>query len=167
LNKLYGFLILVAVAIAIGCGGGGGGSTTGSTDGTTDGTTDGGTTGVDTGLYGKITDSVGNPLASLTVKFYTSGGALVGSSTTNGSGNFGANLPTNASFFTVDLSTMAEGANYFNQFTYNGEDYLANDTSCLAKAPAFSAGQAKSLGTLSFTPRWLGPPAPPTGCLAG
>lgn len=165
--------VLVALLI-IGCGGGGGGGDTTGTTSTTSTTSTTATTGVQTGVYGNVRTSAGMPISGAVVKFYNAGGSKVGESTTNASGNFGANLPTTATTFTVDASggTFVQNGNtytggyLFTQFSYNNEEYIANDASCLAPSPSFSTGQAVPLASsVVFLERWLGPPAPPTGCL--
>jgi hypothetical protein len=183
LNKGFALLAIAAAALVIGCGGGGGGgggngststattstattSTSTSTTSTATASTDG--TGITQGVFGQVLDSVGNPLQGATVKFFNSSGSQVGSGSSNSKGNFAVQLPTNAVNFTLDKSSMANAGNYFNQFTFKGDDYLANDKACLASAPHFTSGHKVAMPTaLVLTPTWLGPPPPPSGCLTG
>ncbi|MEZ0327310.1 MAG: hypothetical protein ACAH95_15540 [Fimbriimonas sp.] len=155
----------MAALIVIGCGGGGGG---GDTTGVTDGSTDGTTTGIQTGVYGTLRDSAGQSVGGATIKFYSAAGTYISQTTTRANGAFESELPTSARKFTIDLAGIPNSSNYFNQFGYGDDEYLANDPGCLAPLPAFSQGQASPFTTpVVITPRWLGPPPPPTGCLGG
>jgi hypothetical protein len=164
LKSIAACVILLAALLIIGCGGGGGGGGDTSATGVTGVTSS--TTGINTGVFGTVRDSAGSPISNSTVTFYNSGGGIVGTGVTNSNGQFAAELPTTATRFTVSSDGSSAAGNVFGQFTYNGEDYLANDTGCLAHAPAFSSGQAVPLASdIVFTLRWMGPPPPPNGCL--
>ncbi len=165
MKKPFLWIVFLAALVVIGCGGGGGDSTTSSTDGTT-ATTDGTTTGIQTGVYGTLRDAANQPLGGAIVKFYSANGTFISQTTTRANGAFESELPVSARKFTVDISGIPNASNYFNQFGYRDDEYLANETRCLAPLPAFSQGQASPFVTaIVFTPRWFGPPPPPTGCL--
>jgi hypothetical protein len=170
-KKPFIWITLLIAILIIGCGGGGGGDDTTGTTATTSttsttSTTDGSTTGIQTGVYGVLRDSAGQGVGGAVIKFYDASGGFISQTTSRAAGGFEKELPTSARQFTIDISGIPNSTNYFNQVSYNQEEYLSNDAGCLAPLPAFAQGQAKQLLTdVVITPRWLGPPPPPTGCL--
>ncbi len=121
---------------------------------------------VGTGVFGNVRSTQGAAIVGATVKFYTANGTFIKQVTTSAGGSFEATLPTTAARFTVSLSTATGGGNFFNQFGYSDDEYLADELSCLALLPTIVQGQMSSLATsVVFLPKTMGPPPPPTGCL--
>jgi hypothetical protein len=121
---------------------------------------------ITTGVVGVVRSANGDPLGGAKVRFYQANGTFISEVTTTASGSFEATLPTSAKQFTVDISGVAGAGDYFNQFGYADEEYIANETGCLAAVPTFTEGQVVSLSTpVVFMPKTMGPPPPPTGCL--
>jgi hypothetical protein len=165
LKNLFGWLVIICALAVIGCGGGGGGGS--STNGSTN-STNSGTTGITMGITGHVRNTSNFAVAGAKVTFYSAGGNVVKTVTTNNGGNFSAQLPTTAKRFSVDLSGVANSQNYFKQFGYGQYDYIADDPGCTAKAPSFGDNQVVALpNEIVLTQLWFGPPPPPEGCLKG
>jgi hypothetical protein len=120
-----------------------------------------------TGLYGRVIDSGGSLVQGVNVRFYDKAGANLGSTVTDANGAYQIALSPQVVYFTIDIAGTTTPGNYFQQYTYNFADYIDADTSCLAKAPTFSTGEAIQVSDLILTLRWMGPPPPPNGCLGG
>jgi hypothetical protein len=149
----------VAVALLIGCGGGGtAGDTSGG--GTTGGTT-GGQGAVVTGRVLTEGTSVGIP--NIVVQFFNSAGVVVGSGTTDASGNFSAAVAVTAVTFMVDANSISDA--YYRHVAYGNKTYSPSIPGCRAPAPVLSAGTTTPLPGPIQIPQAIGPPPPPpTGC---
>lgn len=108
-------------------------------------------------------------LAGAVVRFFNNSGSEVGFATVNTSGNFRASVPTSATQFTLDISGVSNSGNYYDQFTYNNNDYLDETASCTATLPALTNGVSTPLvSDIVVTVKGPGTvPNPPGGCVNG
>lgn len=94
------------------------------------------------------------------VKFYSSGN-LVGSGTSNSTGNFVANVSAGPTTFT--LGTVPNY--YYNAFTYQTKHYSSLDPTCKAPGPtAISGGNVSMPNAIHVSLTSGPPPPPPNGC---
>lgn len=102
------------------------------------------------------------PLRGIRLLFFASGGINVGSVFTQFDGTFNASIPSNATSFTIDSTTIP--SKYAKQFSFNGKSYVTG-LSCAAPLPTLTNGTTLTLpGNLALYPSSAGPPPPPTGC---
>ncbi len=159
-SKLLTLLISIAtsVVLIIGCGGGGGGGGTNSngSNGSTNGTT--------SGYSGRVVrEDTLNGLANVKVQFKDAGGTILVTATTNSSGNFSIDVPSNAVRFHLQNSSLPTG--YYKQFEYNSKRYTTLDTTCTAPLPTYVNGvRTPLLTSIVVSPQNLPPPPPPNGC---
>lgn len=114
-------------------------------------------------VEGRITDGFGNPVWGVTIDFYTAGGSLVGSSISQGNGNFRGAVPTTASTFEARHATIP--STHYKQYFYNTKWYLPNGF-CRAPLPGgLVVGQTRALvGDVVIPPTSSAPPPPPSAC---
>jgi len=173
LKKYLGLIPVALFALLIGCGGGGGGggtsgstSSTSSTTGFTSGATD---ADVNSTILGqtvkRAVNGVNAPIAGATVRFYNSGGTLLGTAVSRANGYFDANLPTTATRCEIDSVSVTNTA--AKQFKYNNQVYqtVGNGLSCnRILLPPLTPGTLTPMETAMVF--WLNtdPPVFPAGC---
>jgi hypothetical protein len=119
-------------------------------------------------VTGTVIDSNGNAAPNVRVNFLNSLGTIVASSTTAQNGSLWASVPTSATQFNLDKSTLIVGV-YFKSFVYAGHRYTALISTCNAPLPALTNGVTTSLSVITIDAAMtLGqnnaPPPPPDGC---
>jgi hypothetical protein len=170
LKKFLGLIPVALFAFMLGCGGGGsGGGSTGSTSSTTGFTS--GATNADPGstILGqavhRAVQGVNAPVVGVTIRFYTSGGTLVGAAVSRANGYFDANIPTTATRFEVDRSTIPNSAS--KQYRYDGQIYqgVGDGVTCnRVLLPPLADGVLTNMeGALLFGLN-TDPPPFPAGC---
>lgn len=154
--KLLGFVVAFAAAagLLIGCGGGGAAVST-------SGGSTGGQGAIVTGRVLTEGTSVGIP--NIVVQFFNSSGAVVGTGTTDASGNFSAAVAVTAVTLMVDASSISDA--YYRYVIYGTKTYSPTIPGCRAPAPSLLPGSTTPLPSTIQIPQALGPPPPPpNGC---
>ncbi len=114
-------------------------------------------------------DSTGYGVRFAQVEFFSSLGARIGASRTDGNGRFSA-LVDNAVSVTIKPETLPVAAagtysGFYRMIRYNGKYYTAGGSSCLISVGPFSVGSNVSLPyPLRAALQSSGPPPFPDGC---
>lgn len=120
-------------------------------------------------VSGTMLDSNGDPVSGVSIVFYTAGGTPVGRVKTASNGTFRASVPTTATKFNLDPTTMSFDK-YFKSFVFSSKRYSALiATSCAAPLPPLTNGVTTPISTVTVDAAMtLGqhnpPPPPPNGC---
>lgn|GEM_PF-6459865 len=110
----------------------------------------------------------GNPIAGVTVNFYNTSNALVGTATSRANGYWDTILGTDAVKCDVDGTTVTN--TYYPSFTYNLKIFQVIKSPlpiCRVPLPTIVAGQQTTMpgGSFVFFLSSQPPPPPPTGCI--
>lgn len=111
---------------------------------------------------GVVVAGTSTPVQGVTVLFYNTAGTLVGSAVSQFDGTFNASVPTSATLFTLDATTISSA--FAKQFGFATKSFVTG-FSCAATLPALTSGAITSLSTpIALYQGSSGPPPPPTGC---
>ncbi|HRF59853.1 MAG TPA: hypothetical protein PLH94_08075 [Fimbriimonadaceae bacterium] len=147
LAGVAGLTLAILAASLVGCGGGGG---TGPGPGP----------GPNPGLRGQVVEEGSTfGIASVQVRFYDSGGALVDTLTTDAEGHFAGNVVTSATSFHVVSIPLG----YHKSYVFNGKRYAPLIAGCRAPLPSLAGGNV-TLAAISVPSSSFPPPPPPDGC---
>ena len=170
MKKYLGLIPIALFVFMLGCGGGGGGGSSsngsnGSTNATTGFTSGQTNADVNSTILGQTVSRTTSGIGGVTVRFYDSGGTLLGTAVSRANGYFDANVPTTATRAEVDQAGIPNA----NQkiYLYDGVRYQAvgNGLSCnRIILPPLTPGVLTPMETAMSFYLSTDPPEFPTGC---
>ena len=116
-------------------------------------------------VAGNVTDTSGNEVPGMVVDFYNSSGVLVAQTEVGSDGSFIANVPSTATSFALDSTTLSQNG-YYTEYELNNFYYSATSQSCYTSLGTLTVGKKTTLASaIQVLPVNSGePPPPPTGC---
>ncbi|MBI5706526.1 MAG: hypothetical protein HZC36_06005 [Armatimonadetes bacterium] len=115
-------------------------------------------------LKGRVqqNDTAGG-ISGVVIDFYNIGGTVIGTATTNASGNFTLAIDPSAVTFQLRPASISSG--YYKAYKYNVKHYTPLELACRAPIPTLTAGTTTNLATpIVLSRTYEAPPPPPDGC---